>query len=253
MASAKRKQVPRYDLKTRKALLESTMLDDIHHYRVNRQTFSIYLGGDPNIQSYADDENHQEPGVDYHMADRFDLNLSLLSDIDPDRPILVQLASCGGNWTEGMQIFGAIVTCPNPVTVIATKWARSMSSLIPLAADLFLLRPPARYMFHHGTVGYGGLSGEEFDTFAEEHDLSRKTMLDIYVTRLRSQGAYKNLSPEEIREMLKDKMRRKVDVWLDANEAIRWGFADGLYTGDTASVRAPKVNRERREAMLAVI
>lgn len=245
-----RKQVP--DLKLRKALLEPTLLEDIHTYRVNRSTFSIYVGGDLNTIGDSQ-EAPGEPGVDHHMADRFDLNLSLLSDLDPTRPILVQLATCGGYWTEGMQMFGAILTCPNPVTVVATKWARSMSSIIPLAADKFLLRPPARYMFHHGTQGYAGGSGEQFTTYVEESEIAKKMMLDIYVTRLKSQGKFKRMPSSEIREMLEDKMRRKVDVWLDAKETISWGFADGLYTGDLASLRAQSVNQKRREEMLTAI
>jgi len=252
MASRKSQGIQHQTLKTRRALLECN-LDDLHHYRVNRHTFTVYVGGDPNIQAYADDDSNLEPGVEYHMADRFDINLNLLTDIDSSRPILVKVASCGGNWTEGMQMFGAIATCPNPVTVMATKWARSMTSIIPLAADRFVMRPPARYMFHHGTTGYEGLAGEEFSTFVEEQQLSRKCMIDIYVARLRSQGAFKQDSPEKIREMLNDKMRRKSDVWLDAVEAVRWGFADGIFTGDLKTLRATKVNTARRRKMLEVI
>lgn len=251
--AANRKHPHLHDAKTRRALLEPNLIEDVHDYRVNRHTFSIYVGGDPSIYGNCDNEIHAEPGVEHHMADRFDINLNLLSDIDPNRPILVTLASCGGNWYEGMQMFGAILTCPNPVTVVATKWARSMSSIIPLAADRFLLRPPARYMFHHGTNGYSGQSGEEFTTFVEEHEVSKRTMLDIYVNRLKSQGAFKHKPAEDIYEMLSDKMRRKVDVWLSAKDAVWWGFADGIYTGDVSNLRATKVNDSRRKTMLSAI
>lgn len=243
----------KYSAKIRGALMGDTVLEDVHEYRVNRHTFSVYIGGDPSLYNEYGADSCPEPGVEYRMADRFDVNLNILSGIDPTRPILVHVASCGGYWTEGMQMFGAILTCPNPVTVLATKWARSMTSLIPLAADKFIIRPPARYMFHHGTVGYNGLSGEEFDTFAEEHSLSRKIMLDIYVARLKSQGAYKNMIPVDIREMLKEKMRRKVDAWLSAKEAVRWGFADGVYTGNASPIRAAEPNLGRRRKMLAAI
>ncbi len=242
----------RIDTKTKKALVETDVLGDLHHYRVNRHTFTVYVGGDPSIQKYADDEHGGEPGVEYAMADRFDINMNLLSEIDPKRPILVNVASCGGNWTEGMQMFGTILTCPNPVTIVATKWARSMTSIIPLAADRFLLRPPARYMIHHGTMGYVGQAGEEFDTFVEESNLTRKVMLDLYVARLKSQGMWAKTSATKIREMILAKMQAKVDFWLSANEAVEWGFADGLYTGE-ANARAARVNRERRNQMLAVV
>ncbi len=242
-----------YDAKTRKALYGDYVLDDIHDHRVNRHTFSIYIGGDPRLEGSDSDACHAEPGVEHHMADRLDINLDLLSSIDPTRPILIQVASCGGNWTEGMQMFGAILTCPNPITVLATKWARSMTSLIPLAADRFLLRPPAQYMFHHGTFVYAGLAGEEATTAFEDHKLSRDMMMNIYVARLRAQGEFVDMAKEDIREMLEDKMRRKVDVWLDCDTAVRWGFADGVYVGDVNNLRAPKKNLKRREQMLAAI
>ena len=53
-------------------------LDDVHHHRINRNNFSIYIGGDPSHMGNEGDE----PGVDYSMADRFELNLDILSSID---------------------------------------------------------------------------------------------------------------------------------------------------------------------------
>jgi ATP-dependent protease ClpP protease subunit len=241
------------DSKARKALMEAFVLDDLHNHRVDRHTFSIYVGGDPHIEGDDVDGRGAEPGVEHHMADRFDINLSLLSSLNPKRPILVTMASCGGNWDEGMQMFGAILTCPNPVTVLATKWARSMTSLIPLAADRFLMRPPSQYMFHHGQYVYEGNAGEEARTAFEELEASRKIMLDIYVARLKSQGKFAKWSEPRVREMLEDKMRRRIDVWLDGDTAVKWGFVDAVYDGDFPNLRAKAKNFERRAKMMAVL
>lgn len=241
------------DAKMRKALMDSYVLEDLHDYRIDRHSFTIYIGGDPHNEGDWDGGHGTEPGVTHHMADRFEINLSLLSRLNPRRPILLQLASCGGNWDEGMQMFSAIAHCPNPVTVLATKWARSMTSLIPLAADRFVIRAPASYMFHHGEAAYEGLAGEQLDTWKEECDRARKMMVSLYVTRLREQGKYKKYSTARLREMIEDKMRRKIDVWLTADDAVKWGFADAVFDGNFSTLRAREVNRDRRASMMAVL
>lgn len=247
--SRPRRAAAAIDAKMRKALMDSYVLEDLHTYRIDRHSFTVYVGGDTHDVT----ESGDEPGVTHHMSDRFEINLGILSRLNPRRPILVQVASCGGNWSEGMQMFGAILHCPNPVTVLATKWARSMTSLIPLAADRFVIRAPAEYMIHHGTDAFSGLAGEELDTFKEQADKCRDMMLRIYIARLREQGKYKRYSEARIRDMLERKMREKIDVWLPADEAVKWGFADAVFDGNHGTLRAREPNILRRQAMMAVL
>lgn len=221
-------------------------LESIHSYRVDREQFIIYIGGDPEAEAA---EDGGESGVEYRMADRFERNLTTLSGIDPKRPILIVMASCGGDWEEGMQMGAAILTSPNPVTVLAVKWPRSMTSLIPLAADRFLIRPPARYMIHRGTYGFTGLD-HQAETDDTERRISRELMLLIYSTRLKEQGIHSERSEEEIRNIVNKEMLEKIDVWKSADQAVREGYADGVYTGDVKNLRATKVNRARRDRMM---
>lgn len=235
---------------TNKLLSGDFVLEDVHLYRVNRHTFTVYVGGDPH-HSPADSD-FSEPGVEYAMADRFEMNLSILSGLDAERPILVHLASCGGDWAAGMQMFGAILTCPNPVTVLATRWARSMTSIIPLAADRFIMRPPARYMIHDGHSVAAGTNTEVL-TESDELRKSSEVMLRIYIARLKERGPHKEKTDEELRAMLRDAMDRKSDVWFSADEAKRWGFVDGVFTGNHETLRAASPNQARRKRMLAVL
>jgi ATP-dependent Clp protease protease subunit len=232
-----------------KSLTGDFVLEDVHLYRVNRHTFTIYVGGDPHA---SQDSDFGEPGVEYLMADRFEVNLSVLSGIDPQRPILVHLASCGGDWHAGMQMFGAILTCPNPVTVLATRWARSMTSIIPLAADRFAMRPPARYMIHDGSAALSGTTKEVL-TDSEELRKSSETMMRLYVARLKERGQHRGKTDEELSATLRDLMDRKSDVWLSADEAKRWGFVDHVFAGNLTSLLATSPNQSRRKRMLAVL
>ena len=186
------------------------------------------------------------------MADGFERKLGILSGINQKWPILVHLASCGGNWEEGMQMFGAILHAPNPITVLATKWARSMTSLIPLAADRFVIRPPAQYMYHRGTYAFDGLD-EVADTVDIERRRATERMFRIYVARLKEQGMFSRRSEKAIREMLDENTRKKIDCWLSADEAKRWGFVDKVYDGKTSTLRITKKNTERRQRMIAVL
>lgn len=239
------------DIEVSRGLRGDFALEDLHLYRVDRHTFTIYLGGEP-TEIIAEKPDSFEPGVEHNMADRFELNLGILSGINPDRPILVKMSSNGGDWEEGMKMFGAILTCPNPVTVFATKFARSMTSIIPLSADKFVIRPPAQYMFHHGTYGFQGLT-QEAETDFIELVKTKEMMIRIYQTRLREQGKFRRWSTDRIREMLQRQMEKKIDVWLSSDEAKEWGFADDVFDGDWGKLRVVKQNLERRRKLLEVI
>ncbi len=232
-------------------MLDETFLDDVHEKRIDRNTFTIFVGGDPTWEDY--DAHDREPGVEYRMADRFDINLHVLSSINPNRPILIKAASCGGDWEEGMQMFGAILDCPNPVTWMGLKVARSMTSIIPLAADKFVLRVPTKYMIHHGELAYEGHAGPEYMTDYEETRAMQRMMLDIYVQRLSEQGMHKDKGRGRIHDILIDKMCCKVDFWLTAHAAVEWGFVDSVFGGAYSTLRAKEVNRERRIEMYNAI
>lgn len=242
-----RKAAPRA---SNKSLTGDFVLEDVHLYRVNRHTFTIYVGGDP--LHAAQDSDFSEPGVEYLMADRFEINLSILSGLDPSRPILVHLASCGGDWYSGMQMFAAILTCPNPVTVLATRWARSMTSIIPLAADRFVIRPPARYMIHDGHSAMAGTVKESL-TDSDELRKSSEVMLRLYIARLKERGIHKTKSDEELAKLLRGMMDQKSDVWFSADEAKRWGFVDAVFDGNQANLLATSPNQARRKRMMSVL
>ena len=235
-------------MKTRKYTHNDYFLDDVHSHRINRELFSLYIGGDP---THFGNEG-VEPGVDYSMADRFELNLDILSSIDTTRPILVNMASCGGSWDEGMQMFSAMLTCPNPITVLAAKHARSMTSIIPLAADKFVIRPPATYMYHRGTYAIESLD-EEVETEDIERRKANERMLRIYTVRLKEQGKFKSWSESRIKSMLRTTIKDKINVHLSADEAVSWGFADEVYTGNNKELRAAQVNINRRQKMMETL
>lgn len=251
-ASRAKRLVREKDARAQRALLGDFYPEDIHTYRIDRHTFTIYVGGDPQAHENVSDFDYGEPGVEHNMADRFEINMHTLSGIDSKRPILVVLSSCGGNWEDGMKMFSTILYSPNPVTVLATKWARSMTSIIPLAADRFVIQPPARYMIHRGKYGFGGLD-QEADTHDTERRLSRDMMTRLYTARLQSQGEYASRGERDIKRMIDRWLERQIDVWFSADRAKEIGFGDDVFDGNWDSLRALEVNNERRTLMSAVL
>ncbi len=231
-------------------LMGPYLLDDFQNHRILREKFIVYVGTDPGYEYRKDDTN--EIGVEARMADRFEMNMCLLSNLDPKRPILIYLSSCGGSWEEGMQMFSCILTCPNPVTVLVTKWARSMTSIIPLAADRFMMRPPSQYMFHRGSYFIEGLD-QEAETYDIERRKCHERMFSIYVERLKERGAYSGWTRKRIRAELDRLSRHKVDVFFDPLEAVRLGFVDDIYEGDLENLRATRRNVARRNLMMRTI
>jgi ATP-dependent protease ClpP protease subunit len=199
-----------------------------HHFDIDASQRIIYLMG---VEDHPD-MDWLEPGIEYRLANRFIRNINLLSSDSPDEPILVCMKSCGGDWNEGMAIYDAIIAAPAPVTILNYTHARSMTSIIFQAANKRVMMPYSTFMFHEGTwEDYGTLKsvGSAWD-FGK---LSSEQMLDIYVDVMKSSlhGKARHWSRKRIREWLVTQMNNKEEVYLTAEEAVSWGFADELFSG----------------------
>ena len=198
---------------------------NIHENNIDLKANHIYLFGE---ESYIHPEMEAtEPGVEFSMANRFIKNLNILMRVS-DSPILIHMKTCGGDWAEGMAIYDAIRACPNPITILNYTHARSMSSLIFLAANKRVMMPHSTYMFHEGTMGMSGTTKQYF-TEAEELKKTNDAMMDIYAKTLKEQGKYKKWSEARIKKRIKELMDQKEEVYLDAAETTDWGFADEIF------------------------
>jgi len=202
-------------------------LKAIHELDIDPVGFQIYLFGREDVH---EEMEMGEPGIEYKLANRFIKNLDFLSTVDSSRPILITMKSCGGVVHEGMAIYDAIMAAPNPVTIVNYTHARSMTSIILQAANKRIMMPTSSFMYHQGDVLVQGTikqvsSAMRFDEKFEE------TMLGIYIERIKSRPeslAY-GWPEKKIRAWLKGEMDKKEDVYLTANEAVQWGFADEVF------------------------
>ena len=213
---------------------------NLHEWSIDLEGRQLYLLGDHTYQVGAGADSQDattDPGIEYVTANRFIKNMSILQQEDEDRPILIHMNTPGGDWTHGMAIYNAIKMSPCPITVLNYGEARSMSSLIPLAADYFVMMPySTRYMFHKGTVTFDG-TGTQFETFYEQWIQTRERMLDIYVNAMsRKHSEVREWSRDHKYTWLRDQMALREDAFLTPEETLQFGFADAIFDGDWESL-----------------
>lgn len=195
-------------------------ISDIHTYGVDVERREIYLHG------YVTNAE-EDPGVEYRMASNFYKNVRMLDAIS-NQPILIHMHSPGGNWNDGMVIYDAIRLCKSHTTIVTYGQAESMSSIIFQAADNRVMTPNSYFMCHFGSSGYSGnyLDVQKGAMFEKK---ITEVMLDIYADVCMSGKYFKEHYTEPDFEKVKNYLKRKLkdgDWYLDANEAVYYGFAD---------------------------
>lgn len=193
----------------------------------------IYLFGMEHYGTGQGFENTFEPGVEYAMANRFIRNLNVCMRVNPEKPLLIHMKTCGGDWTEGMAIYDAIKSFPWHVTILSYTHARSMSSLILQAANKRVLMPNSYFMFHDGTFQISGTvksvkSAVKFSRTAEQ------TMLNIYAKAMTYHGVLADKTQQYLKRWLRARMDKEEDVYMSAKEAVKHGFADEIFDADWA-------------------
>lgn len=188
------------------------VIEQLHGHWINPITREIWIHGREFDELESD--NITEPGVEYGMATRVIKNLYILKHLDPEKLVTIHLHTCGGDWREGLAIYDTIRLMPYKTKIISYTHARSMSSIILQAGDERLMLPSSVFMFHDGTQAvHGEVKTVESDV--EFYKFERKLMLDIYASVC-----------EKSRSFLEELMDKKGNVFLTAEEAVEWGFAD---------------------------
>ena len=206
--------------KRRNISQQSEMIYDLHNFGVLLDTREIFLG--------CSDELEYEM-IDIKVATNFIKNLRLLNSMGND-PILVHMNTCGGDWNYGMAIYDAIKACPCHMTVLAYAHARSMSSIIPQAADLRIMMPSADFLIHYGTFGLPEMNTQSAISEAEWAVKMQDHMMDLYAERCVEGQFFKRemMDKKAIKTYLIEKIAHKQEVYFTAREAISYGFMDAV-------------------------
>jgi ATP-dependent Clp protease protease subunit len=197
------------------------LISEIHNHHINHLTREIYLHG------YVDAD--EEPGVDYRMATSFIKNLHILG-LQNSQNILVHMHTIGGSWSDGMAMFNAMRLAKSPVTIIGYAQASSMSGIVFQAADKRVLMPDCELMIHHGSIAVDDTT-MAVKSAVDQNEKSCRRMLQIFAEKA-ILGKYfkeRKYSLKRAMTFIDQRIRQAGDWYLMPDEAVYYGFADGIF------------------------
>lgn len=197
------------------------LISEIHNHHINHLSREIYLHG------HLDSDD--EPGVEYRMATSFVKNLHILES-QGSKNILVHMHTIGGNWSDGMAMFNAIQAARSSVTILAYAQASSMSGIVLQAADKRVMMPDCEMMIHHGSVSLED-TAMAVKSAVDQNEKYCKRMLQVFAERAIIGKYFKErkYSLGRVKTFIDQKIRQTGDWYLMPDEAIYYGFADGIY------------------------
>jgi ATP-dependent protease ClpP protease subunit len=212
------------------------LIGDVHQHSINHHTRELYVHG-----HYAS----EEPGVDYRMATTFVKNLHILEHQGRSN-ILVHMHTVGGAWPDGMGMFDSIRHATSSITILTYAHAPSMSGILLQSADKRILMPNTHILIHHGSISLEDTC-EAAEEAINQNKRDMQTMLRIFAGRAKY-GEYfasRKYSEKRIMGYIDQKIRHKNDWYLDAEEAVHYGFADGIL-GEQGFETVAKVRKSRK-------
>jgi len=198
----------------------SQLITDIHDRNINVQTREIYLHS-----VYGSGE---EAGIDYRVATTFIKNLHIL-EREGKGNILVHTHTDGGSYTDGMMILHAMRLSKCVINALAYGQASSMSGIILQGADKRILMPDCDFLIHHGSISIEDSSRAAREAIAW-NEKACKRMLHIFAARAIIGRFFKEkkYSLGRIKDYIDKKIQSKADWYLSPEEAVYYGFADGV-------------------------
>jgi ATP-dependent protease ClpP protease subunit len=199
------------------------LINQVHNYDLDFYHREIYL------HSHYSSSHDEETGIEYRMATQFVKNLNILDKQKQDS-ILVHLQSPGGDWVHGMAMFDSIQSAKSSVAILAYGEVSSMSSILLQSACKRAMMPSCEFMIHRGFLSLEGVA-TTVQSNALWNQKTDKTMLKIYARKAMNGEFFRQKEMNEIQTMkFIDRKIRKLGDWnLNSEEAVYYGFADGVF------------------------
>lgn len=203
----------------RKSSISDEVMSHIHENCLNIKDRIIYT------HSYF----HQDDwDLDFRQAVIFQKNIDFLNSISHD-PIIVKINSPGGCYYSGFMMYDVIKSSEAHITTHTYSIGASMGSIIPQAADLRLIAPNAAFMVHKISYHDEGdiIKMKSGVDFAQKQ---MQSMFNVYAERCVEGKYFKNkkMTVGEVAAFIEEKLSKTGDWWLTAEEAVNYGFMDGV-------------------------
>lgn len=194
----------------------------LHSYGIDIKNREIYL------HSHISDAE-DESGVDYRTAVAFEKNLRYLNLLSLE-PILVHMHLPGGEWQDCLGMYDAIKNSKAKVAILAYARAESSSSVLLQSADLRILMPNTNVLIHYGSFTLNDEHSKAAASSVKWNEQECDKMVDIFTDRcMESKMAKeKNWKRMMAKKHIVSQLANKCDWILTAEEAVNYGFADGV-------------------------
>jgi ATP-dependent protease ClpP protease subunit len=197
-----------------------TILQNIHQYHIDTKNREIFL------HSPLDWE--EEGGVDYRSAIYLEKNIRHLNLISND-PILIHMHLPGGDWQDCLGMYDTIQSSKSKIIILAYAKVESASSVLFQAAHCRILMPNTHILIHYGSLSIENEHKAAIASLQWSEKESEK-MIEIFTERCLCSpiAQEKNWKKFIVKKHIMSQLANKSDWILNANEAIDYGFADGV-------------------------
>lgn len=137
--------------------------------------------------------------------------------------IAVRINSRGGDVFEGMAIYNALRQADGDVKIYVDGLAASIAAVIALCGKPLYMSPYAKLMLHNVSGGTYG-NAEELRQVASQMETLQGNLAEMIAKRC-------GMTADEVKTTYMDGS----DHWIDAEDAVEMGLADGLFDIDEPS------------------
>lgn len=196
-------------------------INDIHNYNIDIENREIYL--------HAPLDNIEESNLDYRSAVIFEKNLRYLNLISLD-PVFIHMHLPGGDWQDCLGMYDAIRNSKAKTIILAYARAESSSSVLLQSADLRILMPNTNVLIHYGSFSLDGEHSKAAASSIKWNEQECDKMVDIFTDRCMqsNMAKEKNWKKMMAKKHIVSQLANKCDWILTAEEAVNYGFADGI-------------------------
>jgi ATP-dependent protease ClpP protease subunit len=206
---------------TKQANPEHELLHSIHNYNLDPVNREIYL------HSHIDGSD--EGGVDYRSSIFLEKNLRYLNLLSLE-PILIHMHLPGGEWQDCLGMYDAIQASKAKIIILAYAKAESSSSVVLQSANLRILMPNTNVLIHYGSFSLDAEHSKAAAAGVQWNERECDKMVDIFTDRCMNSSICqeKNWKKMMAKKHIVSQLANKCDWILTAQEAVDYGFADGI-------------------------
>jgi len=196
-------------------------LQSIHGYNIDPKNREIYL--------HSHIEGIEEGGVDYRSAVNLEKNLRYLN-LASNEPILIHMHLCGGDWEDCLAIYDTIKHSRSKTVALAYGKVQSSSSVIFQAFKTRILMPNVNMLIHYGSISLDAEHSKAASSNVQWNEKESDKMIDIFTDRCMDSiiAKEKNWKKMMAKKHIMSQLANKCDWILTAEEAVYYGFADGI-------------------------